>query len=65
MSFSIQKAKLTSLADVISFIFEHLHRVINLDPLHEISMRLTDLEKSKGLDKIMIEEVKTLVDAIF
>lgn len=37
---------------------------MSYDPIQDLSYRIADLEKPKGLDQIMIEEVKTLIEAI-
>ena len=44
---------------------EHIHKVLSFEPIQELNYRISELEKPKGLDRVMIEEVKTLVEAIF
>lgn len=49
------------MTDVIHFVVDSLVKVINFDPIQELTLRVGELEKPQGLDSIMIEEVKTLI----
>lgn len=49
------------MSDVIHFIVDHLYKILNFDPIQELQMRVAELERPKGLDRVMLEEVKTLI----
>lgn len=57
----MKNTKLSSMTDVIHFVVDSLVKVINFDPIQELTLRVGELEKPQGLDSIMIEEVKTLI----
>lgn len=50
----MQEAKITSISDIVSFIATFVSKNA-LQPLENIEMRMTELEKPKGMDRIMIE----------
>lgn len=59
----MQEVKITSISDIVSFIATFVSKNA-LQPLEHMEMRMAELEKPKGMDRIMIEEVKALVEAM-
>ena len=49
-----QTVKLGSIADVIQFIVEHLYKTLNFDPIQDLQIRVSELERPKGLDRVEI-----------
>lgn len=42
------------MSDVINFVVDQVYKMMSYDPIQDLAIRISDLEKPKGLDHVMI-----------
>jgi len=48
------------MSDILAFIAQQVNAIASAQ-IDELEERVTELERPKGMDRVMIEEVKTIV----